>query len=169
MDHGLGAGIGIHAGSRLSFNWLGSLLQFTAGQLWNQHPQSTVWSFDPAHGTYVNIVAIIIVLLITWMLSFGMTSSVRVNNIAIAIKIAIIVAFIVVGAFFIKKANYQPFLPYGMHGVFKGATTVFFAFWALTVSQAQLPKSRIRKRTCQSELSGHFWSLPCFTWAFQSS
>ncbi|MCG4841156.1 amino acid permease, partial [[Ruminococcus] torques] len=22
----------------------------------------------------------------------------------------------------------QPFLPYGMHGVFKGATTVFFAF-----------------------------------------
>ena len=37
--------IGIHAGSRLSFNWLGSLLQFTAGQLWNQHPQSTVWSF----------------------------------------------------------------------------------------------------------------------------
>ena len=91
-------------------------------------PKALSGPFDPAHGTYVNIVAIIIVLLITWMLSFGMTSSVRVNNIAIAIKIAIIVAFIVVGAFFIKKANYQPFLPYGMHGVFKGATTVFFAF-----------------------------------------
>ena len=91
-------------------------------------PKALSGPFDPAHGTYVNIVAIIIVLLITWMLSFGMTSSVWVNNIAIAIKIAIIVAFIVVGAFFIKKANYQPFLPYGMHGVFKGATTVFFAF-----------------------------------------
>ena len=91
-------------------------------------PKALSGPFDPAHGTYVNIVAIIIVLLITWMLSFGMTSSVRVNNIAIAIKIAIIVAFIVVGAFFIKKANYQPFLPYGMPGVFKGATTVFFAF-----------------------------------------
>ena len=123
-------------------------------------PKALSGPFDPAHGTYVNIVAIIIVLLITWMLSFGMTSSVRVNNIAIAIKIAIIVAFIVVGAFFIKK---------GCMGSSRGQRRSSLPFWALTVSQAQLPKSRIRKRTCQSESSGHFWSLPCFTWAFQSS
>ena len=84
--------------------------------------------FDPAHGTYINLVAIVIVLLISWMLSKGMQSSMRINNIAVAIKIAIIVIFVVVGLFFIKPANYHPFIPYHMKGVFHGATVVFFAY-----------------------------------------
>lgn len=91
-------------------------------------PKALSGPFDPAHGTYVNIVAVIVVLLITWLLSYGMQASAKINNIAITIKLAIIIAFIVIGAFFIKKANYQPFMPFGVHGVFKGATTVFFAF-----------------------------------------
>ncbi len=91
-------------------------------------PKAISGPFDPAHGTYLNLVAILIVLLITAMLSRGMQTSVRVNNIAVAIKLAIIVVFIAVGLFFIKPANYHPFLPYHWKGVFTGATTVFFAF-----------------------------------------
>lgn len=91
-------------------------------------PKALSGPFDPAHGTYVNIVAIIIVLLIVWMLSRGMQSSLRINNIAVAIKLLIILLFIGIGLFFIKPANYHPFLPFKMSGVFRGATTVFFAF-----------------------------------------
>lgn len=91
-------------------------------------PKAVSGPFDPAHGTYINLVAIVIVLLISWMLSKGMQSSMRINNIAVAIKIAIIVIFVVVGLFFIKPANYHPFLPYHMKGVFHGATVVFFAY-----------------------------------------
>ena len=84
--------------------------------------------FDPAHGTYINIVAVVIVLLITVMLSRGLQSSVRVNNIAVVIKVAIILIFIVAGLFFIKPKNYHPFLPYHMSGVIHGATIGFFAY-----------------------------------------
>lgn len=91
-------------------------------------PKALSGPFDPAHGTYVNIVAIIIVLLITLMLSQGMQSSLRINNIAVAIKLLIILLFIGIGLFFIKPANYHLFMPFKLSGVFRGATTVFFAF-----------------------------------------
>lgn len=91
-------------------------------------PHSLSGPFDPAHGTYINIVAVVIVLLITIMLSRGLQSSVRVNNIAVVIKVAIILIFIVAGLFFIKPKNYHPFLPYHMSGVIHGATIGFFAY-----------------------------------------
>lgn len=91
-------------------------------------PQAFSGPFDPAHGTYINIVAVVIVLLITVMLAHGLQSSVRVNNIAVAIKVAIILIFIIAGSFFIKPHNYHPFLPYHMSGVIHGATTGFFAY-----------------------------------------
>lgn len=91
-------------------------------------PKALSGPFDPAHGTYVNIVAIIIVLLIVLMLSHGMKSSLRINNIAVAIKLIIILLFIGIGLFFIKPANYHPFMPFKISGIFHGATTVFFAF-----------------------------------------
>ncbi|MDM8303404.1 APC family permease [Limosilactobacillus vaginalis] len=91
-------------------------------------PHALSGPFDPAHGTYINIVAVVIVLLITVMLSRGLQSSVRVNNIAVVIKVAIILIFIVAGFFFIKPKNYHPFLPYHMSGVIHGATIGFFAY-----------------------------------------
>ena len=60
-------------------------------------PRALAGPFDPAKGTYINLTAILSVLLITWLLSYGMHESVRVNNIAIIIKLLIIVAFIIIG------------------------------------------------------------------------
>ena len=91
-------------------------------------PHALSGPFDPAHGTYINIVAVVIVLLITVMLSRGLQSSVRVNNIAVVIKVAIILIFIIAGLFFIRPKNYHPFLPYHMSGVIHGATIGFFAY-----------------------------------------
>ncbi|WCT60935.1 APC family permease [Limosilactobacillus portuensis] len=91
-------------------------------------PHALSGPFDPAHGTYINIVAVVIVLLITVMLSRGLQSSVRVNNIAVVVKVAIILIFIIAGLFFIKPKNYHPFLPYHMSGVIHGATIGFFAY-----------------------------------------
>ncbi|WP_027825522.1 APC family permease [Lactobacillus psittaci] len=91
-------------------------------------PKYLVSSFNPAKGTYVDIIAILVVLLITFLLSRGMKDSVKVNNFAVVLKIAIILAFIIMGLNFIKPENYHPFIPYKFNGVIKGATTVFFAF-----------------------------------------
>lgn len=96
-------------------------------------PTALAGPFDPAHGTYFNIVAVVIVLLITIMLSKGLQSSMRVNDIAVFIKLAIIIVFIAVGLFFIKPHNYHPFMPYHFKGVFHGATLGFFAYLGFDV------------------------------------
>ncbi|MBC9720945.1 MAG: amino acid permease [Lactobacillus sp.] len=89
--------------------------------------------FDPLNDTYLNLWAVISVLLIGILLSRGMKASMKFNNAAVLIKIAIIFTFIGVGLFFIKPKNYQPFTPYGTTGVLRGATTVFFAFLGFDV------------------------------------
>lgn len=89
--------------------------------------------FDPLNDTYLNLWAVISVLLIGILLSRGMKASMKFNNAAVLIKIAIIFIFIGVGLFFIKPKNYQPFTPYGTTGVLRGATTVFFAFLGFDV------------------------------------
>lgn len=95
-------------------------------------PKAISGPFMPSQGTYGNLIAIIIVILISWMLNQGMRSSVRLNNIIVAVKIGIILLFILVGLFYIKPGNWHPFLPFGWHsvhgGVLGGAAAVFFAY-----------------------------------------
>ncbi|MTV82108.1 amino acid permease [Secundilactobacillus folii] len=91
-------------------------------------PAAIVGPLDIAHGSYGNWIAIIIVLLISFMLGHGLKSSVRVNNIIVFVKIAIILLFVIVGAFYVKPGNWHPFLPFGTKGVFAGASAVFFAY-----------------------------------------
>jgi APA family basic amino acid/polyamine antiporter len=51
-----------------------------------------------------------------------------VNNVIVAIKVAIVLFFIAVGATHIHPANWHPFLPYGLGGVATGASIIFFAY-----------------------------------------
>lgn len=83
----------------------------------------------PSAGGYGNIPALIIVLLITFILSKGTTSSKLVNNLMVAAKIGIVVLFIAVGIFYVEPTNWtNNFAPTGFSGVMIAATTVFFAY-----------------------------------------
>ena len=83
----------------------------------------------PAVGGYGNIPAIIIVLLITFILSKGTSSSKMVNNLMVAAKVGIVILFIVVGAFYVEPTHWtNNFSPTGFKGVMLAATTVFFAY-----------------------------------------
>ena len=83
----------------------------------------------PAAGGYGNIPAIIIVLLITFILSKGTSSSKLVNNLMVAAKVGIVILFIVVGVFYVEPNNWtNNFAPSGFSGVMLAATTVFFAY-----------------------------------------
>ncbi|MNN20170.1 putative amino acid permease YhdG [compost metagenome] len=46
----------------------------------------------------------------------------------VAIKIAVVLLFIIVGARHVKPENWQPFAPFGFNGVMSAAALVFFAF-----------------------------------------
>lgn len=79
-------------------------------------------------GGIIDLPAVFIILIVTFLLSRGTKESARINNIMVIIKLAVILGFIIVGGQYVKPDNWQPFLPFGFHGVIGGAATVFFAF-----------------------------------------
>ncbi|WP_011296440.1 amino acid permease [Cupriavidus necator] len=82
----------------------------------------------PGVETMVNLPAVLIMLAITWIVSYGVKESARLNNVMVAIKIGVVLLFIAVGVWHVKPANWEPFAPFGMTGVFNAAALVFFAF-----------------------------------------
>ncbi|GIM47928.1 amino acid permease [Collibacillus ludicampi] len=91
-------------------------------------PTALTSAYNPVKGTFVDVPAILIVLLITFLLTRGVRESARLNSIMVIIKIAVVLLFIVVGVKFVKPVNWSPFMPFGFHGIATGAATVFFAY-----------------------------------------
>lgn len=76
----------------------------------------------------INIPAIVIVLLLTLMLTKGVKESTKLAGVMVALNLIIITSFILVGAFYVKPANWVPFAPNGFEGVLSGAFLIFFAY-----------------------------------------
>lgn len=120
-----------------------------------------LWGWDvpselDVFGLKVSWGAFVIVAIFTTLLVLGTKLSSRVASVFTIIKVAIVIFVIVVGAFFVKAANYTPFIPdevptkggasdawsqslfsfmtgaapaqYGVFGLLAGASLVFFAF-----------------------------------------
>src|SRR5687767_379924 len=79
-------------------------------------------------GALLNLPAMIIVLVITALLVIGVRESARFNAAMVAVKLAAIIFFIVVGAGYVQPKNWQPFMPYGVQGIAAAAAVVFFAY-----------------------------------------
>jgi APA family basic amino acid/polyamine antiporter len=87
-----------------------------------------------AHPT-ANIVGAAGIMAVTLLLVLGVHESAQVNNVIVAIKVTVLVAFAAIGAFYIDPANWTPFIPeneggfkYGVQGVLRAASVIFFAY-----------------------------------------
>jgi APA family basic amino acid/polyamine antiporter len=75
-----------------------------------------------------NLLAVLITAGITWLLVIGVKESARFNNVIVVLKLVTLLFFIAVGAYWVKPANWTPFFPGGFHGVWTGASLIFFAY-----------------------------------------
>ena len=75
-----------------------------------------------------NLPAIGIVLILTLLLIKGIKESTKVATIMVGVNMFIILSFVVVGAFYVQPANWTPFAPNGLEGIFSGAFIIFFAY-----------------------------------------
>src|SRR5688500_727 len=82
---------------------------------------------DEGRGGTVNLPASVVCLIGTWILSRGTKTFGRFDQVAVAVKVILILFIIGLGIVDINADNYNPFMPRGIGPVFAGAATVFFA------------------------------------------
>jgi APA family basic amino acid/polyamine antiporter len=86
----------------------------------------------------VNLPAIIAILAVTGLLVLGVSESAFVNNIVVAIKVTVVVAFIVIGAFYVNTDLWSPLVPAAQPPV-EGAGGIWsqigVALWAVLTAQ----------------------------------
>ncbi|MCI1903591.1 MAG: amino acid permease [Enterococcaceae bacterium] len=113
--------------SSVASGWSGYVHGFLDG-LDLPFPQALSAAYYPAQGTYVDIIAVLVLLLVTWLVSLEAKQALRLNGIMLFVKFGLIAIFVVLGMFYMKTDNWQPFLPKGFGGVLQGAGLVYFAF-----------------------------------------
>ncbi len=115
------------------------------------------WPASIGPGGGIDLLAILLVGVLTLLITIGIKESLRVNLVLVGIKIFIVLFVIFAGLFYINPANYSPFVPptapiggetasgwltqpliqllfgleptvYGVGGIFAGAALVFFAY-----------------------------------------
>ena len=104
---------------------------------WTLSPFETATLADGStvHGI-VNLPAIFIIMVISALLIRGIQESARVNSFIVVVKVAVVLAVVGVGIFYIKSQNYVPFIPentgefghFGWSGILRGAGVIFFAY-----------------------------------------
>jgi len=83
----------------------------------------TPFDYDPhaghfvATGGFVDLPAVLIVAALTWVLIRGIKESAGFNTVMVAIKLAVVLFVIGVGAFYVSPTNWHPFAPYGLTGL----------------------------------------------------
>jgi APA family basic amino acid/polyamine antiporter len=68
-------------------------------------------------GTWFDLPAIAIALIVTVILVKGINESATVNAAIVAVKLVIVFFVIIVGAFYVNPANWHPFAPFGLSGL----------------------------------------------------
>ncbi|HPR80351.1 MAG TPA: amino acid permease [Enterococcus sp.] len=113
--------------SSVASGWSGYLQGFL-GSINLSLPKELTASYNPQEGTYIDLIAALVVIFITLWVTLEAKKALRLNNLMVWVKFGIIILFIVVGVFYVDPTNWQPFMPNGMKGVMNGAALVFFAF-----------------------------------------
>ena len=103
-------------------------------------PHTHAWSTT---GAVLNVPAMFVIAAISTLLVVGVKESARVNDIIVALKVAIVLLFVVAGIWYVKESNWVTsknpagaFIPpnagqygeYGLSGILRGAAVVFFSY-----------------------------------------
>lgn len=94
----------------------------------------------------INILAPILLLLLTLILCRGVGESSVLNAIMTSLKIIIVIIVIFAGAFNVDVSNWSPFLPNGFKPVLSAATVVFFAYVGFDAVANSAEESKKPKR-----------------------
>jgi len=84
----------------------------------------------PSQGGLINLPAVVISGLITWLLIIGTKESARFTSLLVLVKVVALTIFVVLTLPVLKGAHFTPFIPngWGTYGVVGAASSIFFAY-----------------------------------------
>lgn len=141
----------------IGISWSQYLVKFLSGYdiyLPPQLIQSPFESMKLADGSTVkgiiNLPAVLIIVLITFIIIRGTKGSALFNALVVALKVGVVVVFIALGWKYINPDNYHPYIPantgtfgeYGWSGVLRGAGVVFFVFIGFDIVATMAQESK---------------------------
>jgi basic amino acid/polyamine antiporter, APA family len=136
----------------VAVGWSGYVVSFVEKNLHIHVPSAFAaapFKYDIVHGTIekapgavVNLPAMVIILIVTTLLVIGIEESAKVNAAIVALKIGIVLMFIVAGISYVSQSNWVTdanpagaYIPpaigpkqFGWDGILAGAAKVFFAY-----------------------------------------
>ena len=127
------------AASAVSVGWSGYFSGTILSQFFGVHLPPWLaagpLALGGAPGGFINLPALIIALLVTWLLMIGTRESAIFNTILVAIKVTALTVFLFLTLPEVEMAQFNPFLPAGFFGGLGGgvgavgaAATIFFAY-----------------------------------------
>lgn len=127
------------AASAVSVGWsgyfVGTILRETLGVILPPWLAGGPLVLGGVAGGVINLPALAIALLVTWLLMIGTSESAKVNAVLVAIKVSVLTIFIALTLPQIEVEKFNPFLPAGLFGgwgsgvgAIGAAATIFFAY-----------------------------------------
>ncbi|RST00616.1 amino acid permease [Streptomyces sp. WAC07149] len=110
----------------VAVGWGQYLNEFLDGTIGVTVPEAV--SAPLGDGGFINLPALVVVLLSMVFLMRGAKESATVNSIMVAVKIVTLLLFIGIGVMGIKAGNYTPLAPLGVTGISAAASTLFFSY-----------------------------------------
>lgn len=94
----------------------------------------------------INVLAPILLLIVTVILCQGVRESVAVNAVMTVTKVLIVLVIIILGAFEVDTSNWTPFAPNGVSAIVTGATVAYFAYVGFDAVANSAEESKNPKR-----------------------
>jgi APA family basic amino acid/polyamine antiporter len=91
-------------------------------------PATITTALFAEHSGLLDLPAALIAIAICYLLVRGIKESSRVNLIVVAIKVSVILIFIVLTVWYVQPSNWVPFAPFGWKGIMTAAAIVFLAY-----------------------------------------
>jgi basic amino acid/polyamine antiporter, APA family len=165
LEYGVGSATVAHGWSHYFQDFIGIFGVHLPAALTNA-PFDWVSGHVASTGAIIDLPAIAITAIITWILVRGIKESASFNAGMVMVKLAVVFFVIIVGAFYVNPANWHPFAPFGFTGIsffgkplfgatdaggnpvgmLSGAAIIFFAYIGFDAVSTQAEEAKNPKR-----------------------
>ena len=133
LEYGVSAGAVAVGWSQYLNQFLDNVFSYELPAEWTMAPEEGGCdpSWLPCSDAYINLPAVVLIILVALLLIRGASESATVNAVMVCIKIGVLIMFIVIGVTGWNSDNLTPFAADGLNGVTTAAGIIFFSYIGL--------------------------------------